>query len=69
MSHSVVDVAYLSIVLYAACDDWVDGELSLFVQSRCRHCICSIALSDGSIAVRLDVAEVIGRGTGDGSDG
>jgi len=23
--------AYLGIVLYAACDDWVDGEFSLFV--------------------------------------
>jgi hypothetical protein len=31
MSRSMVDVAYLSVVLYAACDDWINGELSLFI--------------------------------------
>jgi len=37
--------AYLGIVLYAACDDGVDGEFSLFVQCRCRHCVC-LVISD-----------------------
>jgi hypothetical protein len=25
-------LAYLGVVLNAACDDWVDGELSLLIQ-------------------------------------
>ena len=49
--------AYLSVVLYAACDNWVDGEFSLFVQCRCRHCVCLVTLSDWSYKSRLVVAE------------
>jgi hypothetical protein len=58
--------AYLSVVLYATCNDWVDGEFSLFVQCRCRHGVCGIALSDWNVKFHLMLRGcVFGQETGD----